>query len=554
MKLNITILYKDIFDTSAPDVDELLKEINSSIVMSLLAILNSMVQFHKSFDEIFDFLSRTWTEEGKLFLRERIKKYYSTYKVENKFFNRLIILRMMEYEFQNYRSVSFRDTTSIDEYNIFRAYVVFVEKEGNYSESKFHKSKYNNEYQFQSRMWPALINQFMYSHKVDPSLEMLKSIAFFDFLKKDKRTAKYLKRFCDLLELPEGTNYVYNVSLILSKRNDINVGLKVPEYVLKVNETLELLVRNFHVGEKDLISNRSRYRVQTKPILHREDGNKIILDWDILGNQLYTGALFNFYEFSGIKKELKLSTFKGIIGKSVIEEKVFVPLLKKIFDSKYIIKIFDDKNEGKPDAYIRDGNRIYLFEFKDNLFSSITIQESNFESFKKEVHEHLVEDSNGKNRGVGQIARNINNLRSSNFYGDNINVSKIKIRNLQIYPILVTTDPMYDLSGVNDYLNIEFEKRVHNNLPFKSIKPISCISLIYLFRYAKYLKQNKLWRLIEDYNRKTSSIRKKMGSGSFEKYINGYSSFSLFMQPNTKDNSETIFGELLRECGFLPED
>ena len=61
-------------------------------------------------------------------------------------------------------------------------------------------------------------------------------------------------------------------------------------------------------------------------------------------------------------------------------------------------------NGGEPDYYMRDGERVFLFEYKNIVLGAETKLSGDPEVIWNEVQRKLVKDDSGKDEGVSQLA------------------------------------------------------------------------------------------------------------------------------------------------------
>lgn len=148
----------------------------------------------------------------------------------------------------------------------------------------------------------------------------------------------------------------------------------------------------------------------------------------------------SFHDFSVLKSRL---------GQPFSEEHLFYTLMDKCFTSANLVKKKGSDITGveaPPDYYLRDGNNIFIFECKDILFNNNDRYSTDLKSVKKAILDRICKDGDSNRKGVAQLLYIINKYLNEDSLaahdrkhadGDNI------------YPIVVTSNSVYDAYGVN---------------------------------------------------------------------------------------------------------
>ena len=132
-------------------------------------------------------------------------------------------------------------------------------------------------------------------------------------------------------------------------------------------------------------------------------------------------------------------TFFNFYNKDFSENYLMKNVLNNIFVKKYFIKHeILDNNESEPDYYIRHNKDIFLFEYKDVLIAKDVKTSGDINKITKTLEgKFLINPSNGKRIGIGQIITHIEAISANNFNYDK-QIEKNKSYN--IYPILLLSD------------------------------------------------------------------------------------------------------------------
>lgn len=257
----------------------------------------------------------------------------------------------------------------------------------------------------------------------------------------------------------------------------------------------------------DLIkSNKNMYQqnylaLKAMPIFKTAEYHYLCLDRNFMINKLYTGLIFSFYQRSGVKEVFSsFEDYKSYIGEKISEQRLFTGILKTIFNKKHYKLYFDDK-KGKPDCYLRYKNKIFLFEFKDNMMSSEVIDSSSYDIIKSNIDRNFIKNKKGSPKGISQITNHIEYLNTNSYDFDNLEAHKIDRNKLNIYPIIVYTDYNYSIPGVNKYLNRKFQELIsETKYEYKTLSNLTFINLDFLYDNIPYLMEVKFDKALDYYH------------------------------------------------------
>ena len=179
----------------------------------------------------------------------------------------------------------------------------------------------------------------------------------------------------------------------------------------------------------------------------------------------------------------------------------------KLYDGRKLKSLLQNS---EPDFYMRKGNKIFLFEFKDILLDSRTKHSGNYYTIENELKEQFVlstiDKHSGKlkkrpkRKGVTQLLYAIENNLSKIL----IDIDKTEsINGYIVYPIIVYTDRNLGIEGINYILAKAFNEHKDNykiSDEYK-LKPLTMIPLEEITLLEDYFAQQKLVLedLLEDY-------------------------------------------------------
>ncbi len=514
MKTIITPTYKDFFGSATETPEELLLDVPISILIAVVGVLNA--ELYLSQEE------NTVVQSNILkFLLHRqhpevIRKIYSvliafSQKSESSvaIFSQHLNLAFLHFALtQQKEDLTKADTTTKQEFNIFKAYLLISEKE--YSKITFLN---DNDILagYRKNTWPMLAVQSQLNQFNNYILDMVKAKCWFDFLEFKSDYGKYVKNFLKQNNSTNSWHYILNLASQLSGAWDSYSSSKLAPAFIKAEEPYDKVYRKISLDpdqyRKDFTDQRLNYNgLKSKPVYEFEKNSFIVVDWNMFSGKIFQGLLFDFYEHSGIETEFStLLKFKNFIAENSTEGYLFRKLIKSIFHRKHDVVLFDERTgQGVPDAYVRIGSNILLFELKDAFSNAKTIESNDYEVIKNNIDQKF----NSEKKGTGQLLKHITSLKELGFENQEINSKK-----LTIYPILLYTNNFYGLSGVSLYLQDEFRKKIEStDLPgsFKSIRRLAFFNINFLIQHLYILKTDRsaLTRIIDSASKKLKGREK----------------------------------------------
>lgn len=234
---------------------------------------------------------------------------------------------------------------------------------------------------------------------------------------------------------------------------------------------------------------------------HLKNNPIYFLDNDLFSVVNYFFAVDKFYRSTKFKlKEIydkikplkkKYGDFFGFFNKHFSENFLMKNLLDNIFEKKHFIKKpeRDVELDGESDYYVRHNNTVFLFENKDVLIAKTIKSSANIEEINAYLQSKFVHDGE-KSVGIGQLVNSIKEIQEKKFrFDDYVNVKN----NLEIFPILIIQDRIFQSPGINYRLNKWYREIVQEELKEKynpsNIKGLTVIDIDTLIVWVPYLKQ-----------------------------------------------------------------
>lgn len=247
------------------------------------------------------------------------------------------------------------------------------------------------------------------------------------------------------------------------------------------------------------------------PIYEIEEGRFSLVDYFYVVDKFFKSIKFTlkaaFIKHHNLKPND--SSFFSYYNLHFSEDVVMKNVLDEIFHWPYQKKRQEaDTKDSEPDYYVRHNNRVYLFENKDILVAADIKSSSDIDEIDKLLKKKFVHDGD-RHVGIGQLITSIKQIVDNEFpYDDYVNNKK----NLTIYPILLVSDRIFEIPGMNYKLNkwyIELVKeRLGDSYNPNFIRPLTFIDMDTLIYWTPYLvKKDKYFReIIEDHHKAMNRV------------------------------------------------
>ena len=245
----------------------------------------------------------------------------------------------------------------------------------------------------------------------------------------------------------------------------------------------------------------------------RGDGQKIIALW---------GDIFEDYTASIIKRAIGCQEPR-------VENYVVAP------------KYDQEQEKECTDIVIHSGDTLILLECKAPLLRGESKFSGDFDTLYAELKDKIVEGERpGKARGIKQLCNAIQSL----FHSDEAqrrNIEGIDISNIKkIYPVLILSDRMFSVLGMNWFLNLEFQRLVKDiyREADLDIKPLAVLTIEDLESLEPYLSDTPFHVHLDEWIEWRAEVK------SNEKL-----SFNSFLFPSLTENprEDTFFDQKFDE-------
>lgn len=553
--------YKDIFDDyEAVNIVELLRNIPTRNSIEIIAYFTA--QLHSisgSNDKQIEFL-RKWVNRFPDDIISKLEYYLTINRkipgVVFNFINYPSSLMLMENILDNHNDLNMLEDLSVEqEIRLFKAYLYCTQKWVDKQLVCQETISTSTIGDFINMVLPIELPYKEIHEFRDFRIQFIKIAYFFQFCESDSIFREYLRMFLEEYGFSSWREYIkiilsLYISFVKEKENHAVITISEEHRsALDYINHLCIELNRFSVNH-DFLPLRER------PVYKINDNQYIVLNINFFVDKIFHSVLFEFSKvlinngatYNG-NKIVTFPNFKSIYSKLFTEEVLFYRVMKDcFFKPKLTIKsgkeMEGEIQNGSPDYYIRDRNKVYLFEFKDVILNAGIKHSYDIGKIIAEISKKLVKDSNGAPEGVSQLVNVIMKMRAGVFNA----IDSCGYDNVTIFPILVYTDINFDGIGINYLLNKEFRKLlVDNNVKNQHlIKDIVMVHVDTLIKYQDFFKANKLKFNIclKEYINLSRQGGLFCEVGSFNKYLNKKVRNMEYKSPvKLRENLETLLDE-----------
>lgn len=498
---------------------------------------------------LFKWVLKLASEDNKI-VSKFIQEKNPHNDVNFQFINVESCLMLIEYLLENNNCIE-QELSEEQESNLFKAYLWCAEITIKKEEEAYNLNKKEDIPTVVSKVLPVILNNREIDTHKDYRIQLIKVKYFFEFCETDSKYNQYLALFLKEYNIDCWNKYLlflceFYLKQITSKEptNKFNIE--------QINPELEAFIDHFCLKEFSNYERSDDYSgLRNTPIL-RHGGNCWFLFYNFFVDKIYQGFLFDFASILN-KNNCKISNYGSL--KSDLGEKFFEHInFYKIMDSCFVnytkvrlkgefVKKILSKSE--PDYYMRQGRKVFVFEFKDSTLNAETKHSGDYNKAKLGIIEKFEKSSIGHNKGITQIIRTIKDIHNAKY-----NIKELDPYDPQkiiIYPLIVHTDSSFEVEGTNYILKERFrelliKEGIQNTNNIKDITLLNLdtfISLQDLFHSNKL----KLSTCINEYNNYTQNKENNLNAlYPFDKFL-----FELAYNKGYRNLAPEIFNQIKRE-------
>lgn len=242
--------------------------------------------------------------------------------------------------------------------------------------------------------------------------------------------------------------------------------------------------------------------LRRNPLFKTAGGDYMILDFTYMMDKLFVGLYHDLVSMASADASNK---FHLDYSKDFMEGVLLSAALKSCFGKNYIqhneSSILSKSFKGigslaLPDFYVRNGNKVLMFECKNSFLSHGSKVSLDVERVENEIEDKFV-GNGSKKKAIRQLLNFVENSDTGKYmFFDAIkNISKVVY-----FPILVVSDPTLTVMGFNALL-LEYLEKYSEQLPSSLKMRIRSLTVIHINDFLYYTKDlKKLDIIIQDYH------------------------------------------------------
>lgn len=302
----------------------------------------------------------------------------------------------------------------------------------------------------------------------DFETQLYKAIKFFEFCENDSLYSTYLPHFYYDHQIEYWKQYVLRLFAMMK------ASLNNP-YVTIDNDYLEdrLFFDQYIVNIQDCHNlwdaNNALNYFRNHFLLKLSEKAYMLFNPNLLVDKFYQGLKFDFFNtlknhsLKNAKGKVidNFADFSSDIGSHFSEPILLYSLMNDVFagkvDAIYTGEQLKDKGvQAEPDLYMRIGENLFLFEYKDVTLADNVKYSADASNMKEAICKKLCKYEDGKaKKGAGQLHYTMENIfLHGSFDAIDPDVKHVK----KVFPIIMTTDRSFSALGVNLVVIEEYDK------------------------------------------------------------------------------------------------
>lgn len=527
--VSINLSYSDIYpDYETVNVDNLLADIPTIDALVLISHYTAMLHTMEKSNAIQMEIVRAWygrfPHPIKMAIERQIARDNGPFSSFN-YFNNVTSSLLVQYLLAHNNNRYEKSLTPLQEENLFKAYLYFS------SQWTLEQNEFQNKHEdFKSMEFitPLMIRyNDMFEFK-DFRLQFVKAMYFFKFCESNPEFNGYLQAFLVDRGFENWRQYLINILSIyvhLLQEGNVRSVLVFKEEDKAVKESLG----EYYINEVEVKIDPDFKDLRTRPVFNLTKDEILLFNLNFFIDKLYNSILFDFgaslvrqkTKRNGEGKIIKsVLEFMGIYGDVFAETGLFYEVIEQTFSNKKLKKFSGDRlkalvGDGTPDFMIRDNHKLFVFEFKNLLFSAPAKLSYDYNAIREEVFKKLVINEEGKPKGVSQLVNTIADIKAGRYDG----IDDIAYKDLIIYPIIVTTDFLFNTHGINRMIEPEFYSQLDAKKSTVNVKSLTLIDLDLFIKFQDFFIDKKLTlhHCLDDYRKYLIK-----GNGNIEKSISFY--------------------------------
>ena len=470
-KMELVLEYNKVF-IDHPNIDDLLSGISRSTLLKLSTFFLGFDNQNSDYQDPKKFISMFFQAKNNAFANDvydKIKAYQKSAQAAIIIPSAITSLTLFEYAFKNLDETETLSEAEM-EINIFKAYLLINEQHAN-------KAKKAKKTVTDVKDEPYLSELIFTMSYADSDLmnfnprqlfmsQIVKSIMLFEMLEGDERAAPLLQAFLSYFECKNWKDYIKRllpaVFPCILKRNEAHVDI-----ILNKDENYENIVKFFDkliISDDSALVEHDFTSIRANPIYQVDQVTYRIVFPLFAIEMLHKGLYFKLADINKGLEEGQISNLKGYYGENFSENYLLYKTMKRMYGKRYVQytgqQMKDAGLEAEPDFYLRNGNKIFLFESKDVFIGAEIKASFDYGQLDKAIKEkfYFINKAKGKvgKKAILQLVNSVKNTLKKALIVDN----QYNEKRVVIYPILITHHHQFDVLGLNNILKEWFTDEI----------------------------------------------------------------------------------------------
>lgn len=522
MMLAIFPKYQDLFPgREVPKLEEVIAKTSSKSLLKAFSFLNAKVHLQPDNLNAQEKIFWEWIGIFPEAVRNAIGRNYLTFKNSILkdghavvLFSSNALLRLIDYIIRHFNDLPEKPSKDVDdEMTLLEAWLV--------NNAVFDlEIAEGTKPEVGNLLGVMLVNQaaqYEFIARKDFVYQTLLAGAFFTFLSGNPTLSAYLQEFLNKKKVSDYKEYLRHLISIYADGYRVeSFGFRVLGDEADVAAFFESLAYDLtNESFADLLKQPDPdfKLLRERPLIKDEEQGYYPVHHNFFIDKIYQGLLFDFHRNTAIQKRYSFGDFLQYLGQEFAESHLFYQHVADCFTpKKYLTAVEGNKYNGieYSDYYVREGNNLFLFEFKNSMVNAQVKHSKDFARIKAEIIKKLVRSDRNQAKGASQLLNVIHKVAIGGFDFDDFNAKRIG--RLHIYPILVYTDDFFSLDGVQRIVSEEFDQLLTDR-PVKRHQ-VNDITLIHLqdiinIQFSVQAGRTTFKAIIQEYFAKRKAIRNK---------------------------------------------
>lgn len=267
--------------------------------------------------------------------------------------------------------------------------------------------------------------------------EFIRAVLFFEFLETKAEAKALINKFLERYEVADWKEYLKRIAeiswLILKKEKDGHLEVEITK-----DEYFESNVKFFEIlstVKYDELTDHDFKVVRERPLHKIQDGKFRIISELFSIERIFKGLYFNLKAINEtLSKTEKVKDFRLLYTFHFSEKHLLYEILRKTFPKKHLSFSGEELEargiDGAPDYYVRNNNKLFIFESKDSLISAGLKESGDFSALEPDIKRKFYVDDQGP-KAVMQLIKFIQKVYRNIFCGWTKHVRSITLELIQ---------------------------------------------------------------------------------------------------------------------------